>query len=274
MPPDDKKTRVTGAESVKPGSVISNSIAMKLVRIPAGAFVMGTPDTEKHHRENEGPQHQVGISKPFFMGVHEVTQKEYESVMGKNPSFFKEVEGQDTDRFPVERVHFAEAVEFCEKLSARAGEVESRRAYRLPTEAEWEYACRSGTQTAVHFGDTLSSRQANFNGAHPYGPAGKIPPGPDLRRPCVVGSYKPNAFGLYDMHGNVAEFVSDWYEKDYYAKSAAVDPEGPATGDLRLLRGGGWKAVGNFCRSGARYFERPDRTYEDHGFRVVCTIKP
>ena len=110
---------------------------------------------------------------------------------------------------------------------------------RLPTEAEWEYACRSGTQTAVHFGDTLSSRQANFNGAHPYGPAGKIPPGPDLRRPCVVGSSKPNAFGLYDMHGNVAEFVSDWYEKDYYAKSAAVDPEGPATGDLRRLRGGG-----------------------------------
>ena len=274
MPSDDKKNQSPGAKTIKPGSVITNFIGMKLAQIPAGEFIMGTPKTEKHHRQNEGPEHRVRISKSFFMGVHEVTQKEYEKVMGKNPSFFKKLKGQATDRFPVERVHYAEAVEFCEKLSALASEINARRVYRLPTEAEWEYACRAGTQTAVYFGDTLNSKQANFNGAHPYGPAGKVPLGPDLRRPCVVGSYQPNVFGLYDMHGNVAEFVSDWYEKDYYKKSAAVDPEGPATGNLRLLRGGGWRAVGNFCRSGSRYFERPERTYEDHGLRVVCIIKP
>src|SRR5262249_13994061 len=157
----------------------------------------------------------------------------YREVMGSNPSWFsaggggrKAVEGMETADFPVENVTWKEAVAFCTKLSARAEERKAGRVYRLPTEAEWEYACRAGTKTPFSFGRSLSSRQANFDGTKPYGAAR----GKSLGRPAPVGSYRPNAWGLFDMHGNVFQWCADWYAKDYYENSPRRDPKGPAGG--------------------------------------------
>jgi formylglycine-generating enzyme required for sulfatase activity len=140
--------------------------------------------------------------------------------------------------------------------------------YRLPTEAEWEYACRAGTTTPFHFGKSLSSRQANFDGNHPYGGAEK---GPYLARTCKVGSYKPNKFGLYDMHGNVHQWCSDWYDKDYYKDSPAKDPLGPDRGAVRVLRGGSWIVLGRFCRAADRLTNDPGGRDYNMGFRVACS---
>jgi formylglycine-generating enzyme required for sulfatase activity len=246
-----------------------NSLGMKLALIPAGRFTMGAPSGEKHRRPGEAPQHSVQIKRPFYMGVYEVTQAEFKKVMGSNPSLYKKVEGQDTSRFPVENVQYPEAVQFCEKLSELDGEKQAGRTYRLPTEAEWEYACRAGSTTVFTHGPKISSTDANFNGWHPYGGADR---GPYIERPTTVGSYKPNAFGLYDMHGNVFEWVLDWFDVGYYAKSEAADPKGPAGGKFRVLRGGSWQSVGSLVRSAERYYDRDITRHEDHGFRVVATI--
>src|SRR5436190_3995075 len=168
---------------------ITSSIGMKLVLIPKGKFRMGSPKTEKDRRDDE-EQHEVEITKPFYLGANEVTQAEYEKVVGKNPSWFcssgngkNKVKGLSTGKFPVENVSYVEALEFCKKLSARAAEKKAGRVYRLPTEAEWEYACRGGASSKAysvfHFGDSLSSKQANFDGRFPYGGAAE---GPDLNR--------------------------------------------------------------------------------------------
>ena len=189
-------------------------------------------------------QHEVSITKPFYLGVYVVTQAEYEKVMGNNPSWFSakgdgkdKVKDMDTGQFPVEKVSWDDAVAFCKKLSELPEEKKAGRVYRLPTEAEWEYACRAGTKTAFHYGDSLSSKQANFNGNFPYGGADK---GPYLGRTAKVGSYAANAFGLYDMHGNVWEWCQDWYDENYYKNSPKEDPPGPAQGLHRVVRGGGW----------------------------------
>ncbi len=157
----------------------------------------------------------------------------------------------------------------------------SRTGYRLPSEAEWEYACRAGTKTAFHFGNALSSQQANLNGNYPYGNA---PPGPYLRKTAKVGSYKPNAFGLYDMHGNVSEWCADWYDQDYYRDSPREDPLGPPVGVLPtgfntrsglekfylVVRGGCWLDDARACRSAYRFRAMPEINYRLTGFRVVC----
>src|SRR5262249_38101329 len=149
---------------------------------------------------------------------------------------------------------------------ALPGEKKARRVYRLPTEAEWEYACRAGTRTAYNVGDALSARQANFNGNHPHGGAEK---GPFLVRPTPVGSYPPNAFGLYDTHGSVWEWCADWYGARYYKDSPTDDPRGPKTGSARVIRGGEWYADGRDCRSAFRYAEMPEGIFYVMGFRVV-----
>jgi formylglycine-generating enzyme required for sulfatase activity len=209
------------------------------------------------------------------MGVYEVTQGEYEKVMGTNPSNFSptggykdRVEGKDTSQFPVENVSWNDAVEFCKKLSELPEEKRSGRVYRLATEAEWEYACRGGASSSkpFHFGDSLSSTQANFDGNYPYGGAGK---GPYLKRTTRVGSYQANTFGLYDMHGNVWEWCADWYDENYYKDSPRKDPTGPATGTSRVLRGGSWDGNGSNCRSAYRLNDGPGRRGSDIGFRVV-----
>jgi formylglycine-generating enzyme required for sulfatase activity len=252
---------------------VTNFIGMKLVLIPAGKFTMGSPEDEKNRSDDE-QQHEVEISKPFYMGVYEVTQGEYEKVMGTNPSWFsatgggkEKVEGKDTSRFPVEKVSWNDAVEFCKKLSEMPEEKRNGPMYRLPTEAEWEYACRGGASVKpFHFGDSLSSTQANFDGNYPYGGADK---GPYLERTTRVGSYDANAFGLYDMHGNVWEWCADWYDKDYYKTSPRKDPPGPATGTYRVLRGGSWGSFGRGCRAAYRSFGGPGYRVSYLGFRVV-----
>ena len=257
--------------SKAPPKTIANSIGMKLVLIPAGKFLMGSPESEKHRVGSEGPEHEVRITKAFYLGTHEVTQGEYEKMMGKNPSWFSatgggkdKVAGLKTDRFPVDSVGYEEAMTFCKKLSALKGE--KGRAYRLPTEAEWEYACRGGAKVKMpfHVGNSLSSTQANFDGTTPHFGAAK---GPNLERTCEVGSFAPNAFGLYDMHGNVYEWCSDWYGEKYYADSPKDDPVGPAKGEFRLVRGGGWKNGGGGCRSAYRTGEKYGQQYL--GFRVA-----
>jgi formylglycine-generating enzyme required for sulfatase activity len=250
--------------------VITNSIGMRLTLIPAGEFVMGTPRGERGASLHERPAHRVRISRPFHLGVYEVTQDEFQRVMGSNPSRFRHEPGQDTRRFPVESVTWEEAVAFCRKLTARPEEMEAQRMYRLPTEAEWEYACRAGTTTPFSFGNALASLQANFDGAHPYGAAA---PGPYRQRLLPVGSFKANAFGLYDMHGNVFEWCADPYARDYYRKAPAVDPPGPAEGPHRVLRGGGWNSAAMSCRSGERTFDAPTRRYAEYGFRTACSAR-
>jgi formylglycine-generating enzyme required for sulfatase activity len=258
---------------------ITNSIGMKLALIPAGEFLMGSPETELDRRADE-PQHRVRITKPFYLGVYEVTQAEYERVMGTNPSAFStgglkpnKVSGNDTSRYPVENVSWEDAVEFCRKLSSRPEEQRAGRRYRLPTEAEWEYACRAGTTTPFHFGTQLDGREANCDGTYPYGTESK---GQSLERTTTVGSYAPNAFRLYDMHGNVREWCQDWYEKDYYSGSPVDDPQGPASASyaVRAYRGGGWREPAARCRTAEHGWVHPFHRYRDMGFRVALVRAP
>jgi formylglycine-generating enzyme required for sulfatase activity len=267
----------------KPDSkVIANSIGLKLAPIPAGKFKMGSPAGEKERDENE-PQHEVAISKLFYMGVYVVRQSEYEKLMGKarndwnHGAFFDGMNGGSLDH-PMENVRWYQAIEFCKRLSELPEEKKAGRRYRLPTEAEWEYACRAGTTTVFYYGDSLNSEQANFNGNAPYGSAEK---GPYLRKTAKVGSYKPNDFGLYDMHGNVWQWCADWYDKDYYRNSTKEDPPGPAKGVLstgyndfyRVVRGGSWLDEGRACRSAYRFRAMPHDNYRLIGFRVVCDVE-
>ena len=261
----------------RPDNKITNSIGMTLTRIPAGEFLMGSTGADPGARDDEQPQHRVRISKPFYMGIYEVTQAEFEGIMGTNPSSFTKTglleDGPaelDCSRLPVDNVTWYAAVEFCRRLSILPAEKRAGRMYRLPTEAEWEYACRAGTTTVFHSGDTLSSMQANFNGIHPFGHTDK---GPFLNRTTTVGSYEPNAFGLYDMHGNLHEWCMDRFERDYYHVSPEEDPEGPQTGTSRVIRGGDWYSDGRDCRSAFRYADVPEGRFYALGMRVVCELE-
>ena len=258
--------------------VITNSIGMKLARIPAGTFMMGSPRKEAE-RERRETRHEVSITRPFDIGVYEVTQAEYIAVMKGTPEFrnraaFKPDRGGSPNH-PMENVEWKNAVTFCARLSARPPEKAAGRKYRLPTEAEWEYACRAGAKTAFHTSASLSSLQANFNGNYPYGSA---KPGPYLRKTAKVGSYKPNAFGLYDMHGNVAEWCADFYDPEYYDNSPEENPLGPPVGVVStsfggfymVARGGSWVDDARACRTAYRYRAMPATQYRLIGFRVVC----
>ncbi len=265
-----------GAAGDAPTQVV-NSLDMKFVRIPKGKFLMGSPTTEAFRNDDEEP-HEVTITNDFYIGVHEVTQGQYERVMGKNPSCFQpgglgkaKLRTRDTTQNPVECVTWHDAIAFCKKLAALPEEIKAKRTYRLPTEAEWEYACRAGTKTALHFGDVVDSYSANFNGLSPYG---KGRGGPFYRTTVAVGQYPPNDFGLYDMHGNVMEWCSDWYAADYYKNSPKEDPPGPASGKEKVTRGGSWSNSGNACRSAVRTKLSPDQSHYGLGFRVVLSTDP
>lgn len=257
-------------------SAVVNSIGMKLIEIPAGEFEMGAPESEAESRADERPLHRIRISRPFFLGVHEVTQQEYKHVMGSNPSYFsregegrRKVEGIDTRAFPVENVSWEDGIAFCKKLSELPEEQKAGRVYRLPTEAEWQYACRAGTTTAFHYGRALGAGDANINGNFPYGGA---PRGVFLGRTAVVGSYRPNAFGLHDMHGNVAELTADWYGRSYFKDSPAIDPPGPEAGADRVVCGGSWGTDAARCRAAFRRSNAPSGKASYFGFRVACSV--
>jgi formylglycine-generating enzyme required for sulfatase activity len=255
------------AKRLKSEVVETNSIGMKLTLIPPGEFTMGSPERETDRRTDE-KQHLVRITKPFYLGTYAVTQSEYERLVGTNPSWLsstgggkEKVNGWDTSRFPVEKVSWDDAVEFCRILSAKEGKT-----YRLPTEAEWEYACRAGTTTPFSFGSSLNGRQANCNGNYPYGTEEK---GPFVDDITPVGKYPSNAFGLYDMHGNAWQWCQDWYGLDYHSNSPTDDPQGPTSGALRVFRGGCWYDSAVFCRSARRNGGGPASRFNDLGFRVA-----
>ena len=229
---------------------ITNSIGMKLVLIHAGTFTMGSD--EKPEGLLTKPPHEVTISKPYYLGAYEVTQDEYEKVMGNNPSRFKGAKN------PVEKVGWDDAVSFCKKLSEMPKEKAAGREYRLPTEAEWEYACRAGSTTSYSFGETAESL-----GEYDWfavGSAGKSHP---------VGEKKANRWGLYDMHGNVWEWCQDRFGN--YPTGASTDPKGPSGDLLRVYRGGCWSLDAGLCRSAIRNgFDSSASNYVS-GFRVALS---
>jgi formylglycine-generating enzyme required for sulfatase activity len=248
---------------------LTNAVGMKLVLVPPGTFWMGSPQMEAERQDDEGPRHQVTITRPFYLGVNPVTQREFQTVMGYNPAHFTE-DKDGGPHHPVEQVSWEEAVEFCRRLSALPDGASGRRVYRLPTEAEWEYACRAGTKTRFYWGHVISTANANFDAKRSRDPQAYVPF--HWGQTAGVGGYLPNEFGLYGMHGNVWEWCGDWYGEDYYQHSPERDPQGPDGGTLRVLRGGSWFAGGAGCRSAVRHAMPPGEREDDCGFRVALSV--
>ena len=260
------------AQEVKPGKEevidLGEGVKLDMVLIPSGKFMMGLTKKEledikvefqeelkKDGKEQlldavdlimsiQGKQHEVTLTKPFYMGKHEVTQEQWEALMGKNPSTTKGA------KLPVTNVSWEDCQEFIKKLNAKTDG-----GYRLPTEAEWDYACRAGTTTAYSFGDKITPKDANYLDSK-------------IGKPVAVGSYKPNAFGLFDMHGNVWEWCEDWHGEYPFA---VTDPKGPATGNRRVVRGGSSGYYGSFARSSNRYYSLPTNRGSLGGFRLART---
>ena len=242
----------------QPPKELTNSIGMKLVLISKGTFMMGSPESEEGRRENE-TQHEVTISNDYYLGAYEVTQTQYQTVIGNNPSCYQgALVGNQNADLPVENVSLDDAVEFCKKLSELPEEKKAGRVYHLPTEAQWEYACRAGSKTIYSFDDE--------EGLLPeYGWFKRN----SSQRTHTVGLLEPNAWGLYDMHGNVWEWCSDWYGE--YPKGAVSDPTGPTMGTDRVNRGGCWLYLAANCRSASRNWAKS--SYQDGllGFRVALS---
>ncbi|MDR2516737.1 MAG: SUMF1/EgtB/PvdO family nonheme iron enzyme [Spirochaetaceae bacterium] len=241
-----------------------------MVRIPGGTFTMGSPANEPQRNNHEGPQHQVTVST-FYMGKYEVTQREWREVMGNNPSGFR------GDNLPVENLSWNDAVEYCNWRSRREGLIpaytingtdvrwnRSANGYRLPAEAEWEYACRAGTRGPFSTGNNITTGQANYNGNGPYNNNAR---GVYRGRTVNAGRFAPNAWGLYDMHGNVYEWCWDWYGA--YTSEAQTNPAGPSAGSTRVNRGGSWGRGAQNARSAGRYGNDPSYRFRNLGLRLV-----
>ena len=225
---------------------LGGGVKLDMVLIPAGKFKMGSPASETNRQQNE-TQHEVTLTKPYYLGKYEVTQEQWQAVMGNNPSI--KTKGA---KLPVTDVSWNECQDFIKKLNAK-----TNGGYRLPTESEWEYACRAGASTAYSFGDKITPQDANYRDSNVIG------------KPVAVGSYKANAFGLYDMHGNVWEWCEDWY--GIYPAGSVTDPKGPATGTSRVLRGGSFGYDGSIARSSDRLNNLPSSRYVNLGFRLAKT---
>jgi len=273
---------------------ITNSIGMKFAYCPAGVFLMGSPESERDRSSYE-EQHRVRITKPFYLGIYEVTQADFERVMDYNPTEYsvnQSIADGDTGQFPVSSVTWHEAVEFCQKLSDMPQEKLHGRTYRLPTEAEWEYSCRAGSNAPFSFGGELAQSQATVgpNGSRKQPRAKPTPdrdtpepedPSPLKQRqgettidrdgPSKVGSREANAWGLCDMHGNVGEWCQDNYEEDYYEESPSDDPTGPQGSYYsgRVVRGGCWSWNAELARSAARSYQVENERTAYIGFRVA-----
>ena len=243
-------------------------IGLEMVAIPGGTFMMGSPPEELEHQDNESPQHSVTV-QPFFMGKYQVTQAQWRFV-AQLPQVNRELE-QDPSHFkgdnrPVEFVSWEDAVEFCDRLSQYTG-----RTYRLPSEAEWEYACRAGTTRPFHFGETITADLANYNGNYTYGQG---PKGVYREETTEVGSFGvANNFGLYDMHGNVWEWCQDDWHNNYEGAptDGSVWLDNEESSNRKLLRGGSWPYDPVDCRSACRYYDNLDHNHYGIGFRVVCS---
>jgi formylglycine-generating enzyme required for sulfatase activity len=223
--------------------------------------MMGSPGSDEDADDDERPQHRVRITKPFYLGATEVTQGQWEAVMGTRPWEGNSHVRTGTD-YPATHVSWGDAVEFCQRLGKKENAT-----YRLPSEAEWEYACRAGTTTAYHFGDDTSplGEYAWFGGLSGDGNCR------NERYAHQVARKKPNSWGLYDMHGNVWEWCRDWHADDYYAGSDAADPNGAASGTHRVIRGGCWLYPAENCRSAYRSEYEPANRRINVGFRLACS---
>lgn len=244
---------------------LGNGITLPMVKIAAGSFTMGSPVSESFSRDNEVP-HTVTLTQDYYMGATEVTQDQWFIVMGTMPS-----KQQGNGKLPVECVSWDDAMAFCAKLTEMersANRLGRDEVYTLPTEAQWEYACRAGSQTPFAFGNVLDGTMANIDGNHPYGETHNETR--YLNATTLVGSYAPNAWGLYDMHGNVMEWCLDCYVADL-GKQAATDPfnDKSETSQYRVYRGGNYRDIAGGCRSAQRYFNLPHFKYNYLGFRVA-----
>jgi formylglycine-generating enzyme required for sulfatase activity len=246
---------LNGSKAIPPES-LTNSLGMEFVRIPAGQFLMGSPPEEKGRQMDEGPQHEVEITQPFAMSVYEVTEEQFARLMGGLPALDKEPGKQASRELPVHNVSWDEAVEFCRRLSELPAEKAAGRTYRLPTEAEWEYACRAGTTTPYTASVAIATDKEGRERDAAQSSLGK------------VKNNEPNPWGLYDMHGRVREWCSDWYAADYYTHSPLKDPQGPPTGTFRVARGGSWADSAASCRSANRIPLAPEIRL-GNGIRVV-----
>ncbi|WP_375339741.1 SUMF1/EgtB/PvdO family nonheme iron enzyme [Okeania hirsuta] len=253
---------------------LGNGVILEMVAIPGGSFIMGSPENEAQRRDTESPQHEITL-QPFYMSKYPITQEQYQAIIGENPSHFK---GRNR---PVEMVTWHNATEFCQQLSKK-----TRKNYRLPSESQWEYACRAGTTTPFYFGETITTDLVNYNGNYTYGNASR---GKYREQTTDVGSFPPNAFGLYDMHGNVWELcanlgifpsyadmhgnVWEWWLDIWHHNENNLDSQGNEEEELYpLLRGGSWFNDPDLCRSAFRdYINRRDLCYNNYGFRVVCS---
>lgn len=242
-----------------------NSLGMDFLGIPPGSFMMGSPQREPFRNEDETP-HLVSLTRGFLIQETEVTQAQWKAVMGSNPSFFTEC----GDQCPVERVSWNDVARFLEALNKRG---EGR--YRLPTEAEWEYACRAGSKSAFSWGDEPDCTKGMFNNNPRRGVAkclaNVLARGLKPGSPAPVRSYPPNQWGLYDMHGNVWEWCQDWYGP--YPKKEVVDPKGPEQGSFKVRRGGSWFKYATFGRSANRNYAHPASRYNTTGFRLVREVE-
>lgn len=276
----------------------SKSIGLEMSVIRPGTFAMGYIQPGRSGAAPVDAVHRVTISRTFLLGSYEVSQAQFLKVMGRNPSRYSASgEGKDKigdlpiDQFPVESTTWFDAIAFCNALSKLDGfpqhylmeEVKQEKGsivsakvsvisplgYRLPTEAEWEYACRAGTITLFHYGNSSTGYESNLRAgpSHGYGAAHAD----DLNRPTKVGSYAANPWGIFDMHGNVAEWCEDWYDKDYYSKSPDKNPPGPESGTHRVLRGGSWMVTSENCRSASRFYQVPSEGASFVGFRIART---
>jgi formylglycine-generating enzyme required for sulfatase activity len=259
-------TTKSGSTGEKLQEEFVNSVGMRLKLIQPGIFVMGSPKGEPGAYEDEHPQHAVQITRPFYLGVYPVTQVEYVQATGlANPSWFSKqgggkwtAQGLDASNFPVEQVSWDDAVAFCEALNRRDAKRPAGWKYTLPTEAEWEYACRAGTQTSYFFGKLENaSSYAWYSGN-------------SGSRTHEVGTRTANPWGLFDMNGNVYQWCADWYEREYYADSPKKDPQCEKVAPSRAFRGGSWNDSAGSCRATYRNGDAPGARINDCGLRVCC----